>query len=34
MTAYETYQQVAGGVVVAVLGYALVEALVRRSRWM
>jgi hypothetical protein len=34
VTAYEIYQQVAAGVVVAVVGYAAVEAIVRRSRWM
>lgn len=34
MSAADIYRQVLGGVVVAVLGAALVEALVRRSRWM
>lgn len=34
MSAYDIYQQVLGGVVVAILGAALVEALVRRTRWM
>jgi hypothetical protein len=34
VSAYDIYQQVLGGVVVAILGYALVEALVRRTRWM
>jgi hypothetical protein len=34
VTAYEIYQQVMGGTVLAALGYTVFEALLRASRWM
>ena len=34
MTAYEVYQQVAGGVAVATFLYALVEVIQEKTRWL
>jgi hypothetical protein len=34
VTAYEVYQQVSGGVVVATLLYALVEVIQEKTRWL
>jgi hypothetical protein len=34
VTAYEIYQQAAGGVVVATLLYALIEAIQEKTRWL
>jgi len=34
MSGYEIYQQTLGGVALAAVGYALVEEIIRRTRWM